>query len=149
MVGINGLNWMTIAFNEMGQTEVPGEGDNPRILEYHKATSLAATEDEISWCSSFVNWVMKQSGHGGTDSAAARSWLKYGESVKPRYGAITVLWRGSPDGWQGHVGFLHDFNDKNVVLLGGNQRDSVSIQAFPRSRVLDFRWPLPGPNGGK
>jgi lysozyme family protein len=28
-----------------------------------------------------------------------------------------------------------------VILLGGNQRDSVRVDAFPRSRLLSLRWP--------
>lgn len=46
---------LKIAMKELGVRELAGSKHNPRIIEYHKATSLKATQDEVSWCSSFVN----------------------------------------------------------------------------------------------
>ncbi|WP_224984859.1 TIGR02594 family protein [Geomonas agri] len=68
--------WMGIARKEIGQKEVAGHRDNPRILSYHATTTLKATDDETPWCSSFVNWCLKQAGVKGTDSAAATSWVE-------------------------------------------------------------------------
>lgn len=134
--------WMNIAENERGIAELKN-GDNPRIIEYHRTTLLNAKNDETPWCSSFVNWVLKQAGFEITKSAAARSWLKYGTVLeKSKFGAITILSRGSNLA-SGHVGFYYGQNDKNnFFLLGGNQSDKVSVQIFPNNRILGFRWPL-------
>jgi len=134
--------WMPVAFDELGVKEVPGDGDNPRIVEYHQATTLKATDDEVPWCSAFVNWVMRESGYTYTKSAAARSWLTWGDEIElPMYGAVTVLRRGSNPA-QGHVGFFVDQPEAGVIrLLGGNQSDSVNITVFPASRVIGYRWP--------
>ena len=51
--------WLEIALKEVGVSEIKG-GENKRILEYHASTTLKAKEDEIPWCSSFVNWCMVQ-----------------------------------------------------------------------------------------
>ncbi len=61
--------WMDIATAELGVHEdsLPGQ-HNARIVEYHQTTTLKATDDETPWCSSFVNWVMKQSGRSGTNA---------------------------------------------------------------------------------
>ena len=61
----------------IGVTEDPQPGhDNPRIRLYHGTTSGGAMPDEVAWCSSFVNFCVEQAGLSGTDSKAARSWLK-------------------------------------------------------------------------
>jgi uncharacterized protein (TIGR02594 family) len=144
--------WMEIALAEQGQAEVAGEGrDNPRILEYHQATALRATSDETPWCSSFVNWVMRQSGYTGTQNALASSWLAWGQKLaEPRYGAIAIIRSrsaagnaatGSSTGY--HVGFLVEQADKAVRILGGNQSDTVKVSSFSFEKYTleGYRWP--------
>lgn len=130
-----------IALKEVGTHEVKGKGHNARILEYHKATSLKATEDEVSWCSAFVNWCLKQAGIIGTGKANARSWLTWGISVKahPELGDICVFWRVDPNGWQGHVGFYAGEDATHIFVLGGNQGDEVCIKKYAKSSLLDIR----------
>jgi uncharacterized protein YraI len=46
--------WMSIATSEIGQKEVPGDGSNPRVLEYLRSTALdakPASTDATFWCS--------------------------------------------------------------------------------------------------
>lgn len=133
--------WIYIANAEMGVKEVAGAKNNPRILEYHKATSLQASDDETPWCSAFVNWCMMKANLKGSGEANARSWLKWGvEITEPAYGCIVVLQRGE-NSWQGHVGFLIGFSDQDkLILLAGNQGDAVSLASFPRNKVLGYRW---------
>jgi uncharacterized protein (TIGR02594 family) len=144
--------WMELALGEQGQAEVAGSGkDNPRILEYHQATALRASSDETPWCSSFVNWVMRQSGHTGTQNALASSWLSWGEKLaEPRYGAIAIIRSrsaagnaatGSSTGY--HVGFLVEQTDKALRILGGNQSDSVKVSSFSLEKYTleGYRWP--------
>jgi len=49
-----------------------------------------------------------------------------------------VLARGPNSG---HVGFLEDWDDDRVKLLGGNQGNAVSYVWFPMSRILGYRVP--------
>jgi uncharacterized protein (TIGR02594 family) len=135
--------WLEIAEQELGTAEIPGPRNNPRIVEYHDATELSANEEDTSWCSSFICWVMKQAHIESTHSAAARSWLEWGrEPNDDEYeGCVCVLWRVSPDSWQGHVGILCDWDDDSVCLLGGNQGNKVSRAWFSMSRVLGYRVP--------
>jgi len=69
------------AKKEIGIREILGIKHNKRILEYHQATSLKASEDEVSWCASFANFILKQCGISGTYSAMARSFLNFGQSI--------------------------------------------------------------------
>ena len=139
--------WMRGAERELarGVTEVSGAGNNPRILEYHRActswqSNAGPSQDETDWCSSFINWVMRQGGYIGSQSAGARSWLRWGVACEQQYGAITVLKNPS------HVGFFYDNGPGSMVaLLGGNQRvngqNRVCIKSYPRARVAGYRWP--------
>lgn len=137
--------WMEVARTQIGVEETPGRGTTARIADYHAETSLHARDDETAWCSAFVNWVMKQCDLVGTRRADARSWLQWehGERCDPKPGAIAVLWRGKPIGWQGHVAFVDRIEGETLWLLGGNQGDAVSIAPYPSSRLLGCRWPKP------
>lgn len=147
-----GAPWLDIARSEMGVRERPGRASHERrIVEYHATTTLRATDDETPWCSSFVNWVMAQAGHRGTNSAAARSWLDWGRALdEPRPGAVTVIKRrgksgdaatGSASGF--HVAFFLDGDDRSLTLLGGNQANRVreSTYLLERYEVRGHRWP--------
>lgn len=133
--------WLQVASQELGISEVIGLDNNKRILMYHSETSLKAQSDEIPWCSSFVNWVMKQCHIRGTNSAAARSWLKWGYECAPIDGCIVVMKRGNSE-TSGHVGFLVGYDDTFIHLLGGNQSNKVCIQKYPKHEVLGYRWPF-------
>ena len=114
------------------------------------------------WCAAFANAVLNESGIPGSESVSdvplmARSFLQWGEKISKediRAGDIVVFPRGD-QGWQGHVGFYIRTIDQNGVLyyaiLGGNQRNKVSIDLYRASRALDIRRSdhqpkLPEPN---
>ncbi len=140
--------WMEIARAEISQAEIAGSRHNPRIIAYHATTSLKASTDETPWCSSFVNWVLLQAGKKGTNSAAAISWLSWGESCGAQGGAITVIHNsrvaGSSFSASGnHVGFLVQETATHYLLLGGNQGDKVQVTFFPKTSwsLRGYRWP--------
>lgn len=136
-----GPDWLQVAMRELGVKEVRG-GECARILEYFTATSCPAREDEVPWCSAFVNWVLRTAQMRGTGSARARSWLEWGVHLSaPRLGCVVVFSRGSSP-TQGHVGFyLGEGPAGQIRVLGGNQRDEVCIATYPASKVLGYRWP--------
>lgn len=142
--GYDPEKWMSVARGELGVKEYSGKfNNNPRILEYHKTTSLGASEDEVSWCASFVGWVLLQAGFTSTRSALARSYLQWGSPLsEPRFGAVVVFRRGNNPTF-GHVSFVQKFDDNYVWCLGGNQSDSVKVSRFSRATVLGYRWPGP------
>lgn len=140
--------WMGIARKELGQREIAGHEDNPVILSYHASTTLKATNDETPWCSSFVNWCLKQVGIKGTNSAAAVSWLHWGTPAGPVPGAIVVICnsKGTDRSFStsgAHVGFLIGETATHYRLLGGNQSNSVKESWFPKTTwaLLGSRWP--------
>lgn len=129
--------YMKIAMAELGQQEYAGASDNPRIIEYHNATSLKATDDETPWCAAFANWVLNEAGLPSTDSAAALSFKKWGMEVKkPTYGDIVLFDRGHG---RGHVGFFVGEKDGRVGVLGGNQNNSVNVSWYAKDSVYQYR----------
>lgn len=98
---------------------------------------------DTAWCAAFVNAALGATGQKGTGTLLARDFLKIGTATKePSEGDIVVLSRGDPSGWQGHVGFYagKDANG-NIMVLGGNQGNKVSIASYSADRVLGFRKP--------
>lgn len=141
---LNKPNWIKIAEGEKGVKENTSKRKHdPRVLEYHASVKGNIKDDETPWCSSFVNWVMQSAGKGGTNSAMAISWKKYGKNVgKPAYGAIAVIdWDGPGPGWKGHVGFVVGKKGNNILLLGGNQRNAVNVKSFSTSKVVAYVFP--------
>jgi uncharacterized protein (TIGR02594 family) len=135
--------WLKIARQELGVKETPGSGDNPRVVEYLKSTTLGRPDnenDETPWCSAFTNWVLKQAGvEPRTNSAWARSWLNWGVATNdPIPGTIVVFSRSQN---AGHVGFYLAEDADSIQLLGGNQGNAVTIAWFPKANLLGYRDP--------
>lgn len=135
--------WLVIALQELDETETPGDKDNPRILEYHaSAPGPGKIHDEVAWCSAFVNWCMHGAGCRGTQSKAARSWLRFGHTVlAPKLGTICVFWRTSPKSQYGHVAFYVCETATSILVLGGNQDNKVKFKQYPKDRLLAYIEP--------
>jgi uncharacterized protein (TIGR02594 family) len=146
MEGITAMTPYEWAKNEAGVAEVPGPGNNPRIIFYDQYTTLKATADEVAWCSSFVCAAHEAVHWISTKSAAARSWLNWGVSSlgNPQVGDVVILKRGK-NPRSGHVAFLDapfKKGDKSISLFGGNQQNKVCSAKYKGSDVLDIRrWP--------
>lgn len=119
-------------------------GSNPQIEAYHRFAdrkNLKSEGQSVSWCSSFMCWLMESSGFGSTNDKAARSWLNYGKETKtPVRGDIVVFWRESKTSWKGHVALFDSYNEHgNIICLGGNQSDAVCYKEYLKDQLLGFR----------
>jgi uncharacterized protein (TIGR02594 family) len=135
--------------NELGQKEVQGSQDNPRIRHYFThCTNIGSKEypDEVPWCSALINTAAFESGYARTDSALASSWEHYGIDSGDLVdeGEIVVIKRA--DGGR-HVTLANKaFNrrtDRTFEGIGGNQHDSVNVTTFKVSSITATRsWVL-------
>jgi uncharacterized protein (TIGR02594 family) len=127
----------------LGIEEWPGARQNPAVLEFfQKSGNPQINDDETSWCAAFVGAVLAELGLPNTGRLNARSYLEWGAPVgmaEAKPGDVVVLWRGNPQGWQGHVAFLLGFERETVILRGGNQGNRVSDGSYPASRILGIR----------
>ena len=134
-------SWMAEAWRELGQSELPGSADNPRIVAMFDELGHPDQSDETAWCAAFVGACLERAGISSTRSLRARSYLEWGVAAdNPQAGAIVVLRRGS-DPTLGHVGFLIGTTDAAIIVLGGNQSNAVTVATFDRDLVLGFRIP--------
>jgi uncharacterized protein (TIGR02594 family) len=142
------LPWMEIAKSQLGQKEIRGSKDNPQIVEYFKATSYKADDDETPWCAAFISWCFSQCGLISAKSARAGAWLDWGLPMsRPQYGCVVVKSRplnGSPTGGN-HVTFYVRSEMKDGVPgfigLGGNQNNECNEMWYPLKTVRGYRWP--------
>lgn len=144
MPALNQPAWMTIAQGYLGQAEKKGPQHNAHVLKWWKDIGAPFADDETPWCGAFVGGVLVEAGikpvAGG---ASARAWLKMPVKLdKPAVGCVVIFWRGSKSGTSGHVGFVVGKDKRgNLMVLGGNQGDAVTIKPFGAERVLGYRWP--------
>jgi len=134
--------WLVHAWAELGQREIAGPKSNPRIDDYiRNAGHPQHANDATAWCAAFVGACLERAGVAGTRSLMARSYLGWGQAAtEPEPGVVAVLSRGANPAL-GHVGFLVGMTDDSVILLGGNQSDAVTVEAFARHRLLGLRRP--------
>lgn len=133
---------INIALSQFGIREISGAVDNPEVLKYFNDLGFDGTalKDETAWCAAYTNWVLLKAGVVGSGKLNARSLLTVGTNTeKPEQGDIVVLWRKSAEDWRGHTGFFVRETKSWVYVLSGNQGNRVSIKAYPKSRVLEYR----------
>lgn len=135
--------WLTKAYLYLGVKEISGSKHAQKIITWWQLIRSAFRDDETPWCAAFVGGVLEECGIRSSRSAAARSYNKWGVELEgPAYGCIVTFWRVSPKSASGHVGFVVGRDKQgNLMVLGGNQGDQVSVKAFALSRVLSYRWP--------
>jgi len=134
----------------VGTEEVGGAMDNAQILAMLKLDNNWPENDEVPWCSAFVNYICKLLRLPRSKSLLARSWLEVGRTISLDQAEsgfdVVILKRGSgnqpgPENTtaSGHVGFYAGQSGDFVQLLGGNQSDSVKVSSYRISRILGIR----------
>lgn len=120
-----------------GTLEVVGEKDNPEILAWAKELDLHQyTHDSTPWCGLFAAITAKRAGKSVVQEPLwAANWLKFGLESPPELGAIAVFSREGGN----HVGIYVGEDSTHYHILGGNQKDSVSIVRIAKDRCRGFR----------
>lgn len=134
----------------VGMEEIPGTENNMSILAMLRLDQKWPKDDEVPWCSAFVNYVAWLLRLPRSKSLRARSWLNVGMPVGldlawPGFDVV-ILKRGGGDQpgpeiieAPGHVGFYAGKDQDGVFLLGGNQKNSVNVAKFKLDRILGTR----------
>ncbi len=125
-----------------------GKVNNPVIQEYWKTIKRGGIkDDDTPWCAAFVGAMLEHAGIQSTRYESAKSYLNWGTKLdNPCLGCIVVFDR---DGG-GHVGFVvGESANGDLLVLGGNQGDCVSVKAFKRNKAIAYRWPVNEPPPGE
>lgn len=139
-----------LASRFIGTKEVAGTSSNPLVLAMLKLDGAWPADDEVAWCSAFLNFITWELRLPRSKSLAARSWLGVGEAVRLEDAKaafdVVILKRGpepqpGPEvvNANGHVGFFAGLQGGLVNILAGNQGDAVSVAPFAATRVLGVR----------
>lgn len=148
--------WVQAGMKLLGTKEDTTTGDNQAILYWarEEGGNIAKeyTHDVIPWCALFANHCLTKASLKGTETLWALDFAGNWPSVKlpgPVVGAFAPMVRNGG----GHIIIVVGRDQHgNIMGLGGNQSDKVSIIPFPMSRLNKGFWwpksvPLP-PNGG-
>ena len=135
----------------VGIKEIPGpDNNNDQILKMLKLDDPGQSCDEVPWCSAFVNYIAWLLRLPRSKSLSARSWLTIGFSVEladAEVGFDVVVLKRNGDNQpgpevlaaNGHVGFFAGTEGNQILVLGGNQSNSVNVSPYPKSRLLGIR----------
>lgn len=132
----------------VGIREVFGELDNPHIMAMLTLDQRWPEHDEVPWCSALINFKAWELRLPRSKDLRARSWLLVGAPISDREAEIgsdiVILKRGTDDGPDvidapGHVGMFAGFEGDNVLVLGGNQSNTVSIARYPKADLIGIR----------
>lgn len=138
--------WLQAGIPLIGLREGAGSSDNAQIIEWAKeeggAIAKEYTHDSIPWCALFGNHLLTKVSLPGTETLWALDFAGKWPSVRldgPAVGAFAPMLR---DGGGHIICIAGKAASGNVMGLGGNQRDSVSIEEFANSRLnKGFWWP--------
>lgn len=140
MIKNNELPWIAEARKHIGLSEIPGKQHNPTIRNWLIRLGAWWQDDETPWCGVFVAHCLRESARKIPKHwYRAREYEAYGTKLdKPAYGCIAVMTRQGG----GHVGFVvGQTGNGDLLVLGGNQGNKVSVARFPRSRITAYVWP--------
>lgn len=148
--------WMKLVLSENAKNIVESAGKrSPEIMKYYTNTpyenDLKITDSNNSWCASFVNWVMENSGMEGLkskdayDKTRALKWKEWqgGKVIaNPVYGALAIKQRRGG----GHIGFVAGTREvkgkgKKLVVIGGNQGNALKAALYAQNDFLAFVVP--------
>ena len=140
------LPWIVEGRQYVGMAEIPGKQHNPTIQNWLRTLKAWWADDETPWCGTFVAHCCRTANRDiPKDWFRALAWAEAGERLTaPAYGCIAVFSRTGG----GHVGFVVGRDRAgNLMILGGNQGNKVSIAKFSKDRVVAYVWP--SVNGAK
>ena len=85
----------------VGMKEIPGTGDNPQIVSMLRLDQTWPKNDEVPWCSAFMNYITWLLRLPRSKDLRARSWLLVGrpvtlEEAEPGFDVV-ILKRGGDD----------------------------------------------------
>lgn len=132
--------WIERAMSVLGLHE---SRDNSRLAKWLRSDGHALGDPaRLPWCGDFVETAMRLALPAEAIPANpywALNWRKFGRASTPCLGAVASITRNGG----GHVGFVVGEDFSRFYLLGGNQKNTVSIAPIDKSRfpLGAFRWP--------
>lgn len=145
--------WLTAALSYVGTKEFAGSRDNQTIIDWAKMeggdVAKSYTHDSIPWCALFANHCLTKVGLPGTETLWALDFnsdlmkqrIGHGwPAIRlqgPAVGAFAPMLRNGG----GHIiQIVGRAKNGNVMGVGGNQSDAVSVVEFHQDRLNKGFW---------
>ncbi len=146
--------WLTIARGDVGIKEVPGPGNNPKLMAAFARVAAVSgkwilnvmTGDAIAHCGAVMaDWFIRA---GIKDlpknPLSALAWLAFGLPMSgPAPGCVGILTR--PGFGTGHVFLYTGENATHVRGISGNVGDKICEAWFDKKRIKGWRCPSSSP----
>lgn len=149
--------------NFQGTISIPWLNEMSKYMGYHEEDlslktwlksdgSTVGDPDDIPWCGDALETCVKNTmpneiftGKVKKNPYLAANWLDFGNETTMLYGAIVVLWRGSPESWKGHIAIVIGYDPvrKRIRIRGGNQSDKVCDTWIAENRVRSHGFRVP------
>lgn len=138
--------WLEAGIKLLDTREGFGASDNKTIIDWAKdeGGDIADeyTHDSIPWCALFANHILTKVGLKGTGTLWALDFAGHWPCIRlaaPAVGAFAPMKRSGG----GHIMVIVGKDQHgNIMGLGGNQSDAVTIAPFAISRLNQgFYWP--------
>jgi uncharacterized protein (TIGR02594 family) len=138
--------WTIEARKYLGLHEVVGSKHDSIILGFWIAAKTPwFKDDETPWCAGFACACLENSGVRSPRSASASSFRDWGQKLnKPAYGCFAFKPRYNSRGKYvgGHVTQVVGIDKNgNLLCLGGNQDNMVSIVTYKAKDFTSFTFP--------
>lgn len=134
--------WIMEALKVRGLNEVINKQE---LIEWLRSDgSTIGDPQKFPWCGDYVQTSLELGVPNEPLPAViqhnpywALNWQNYGIEAQPQYGALLVFKRKGG----GHVGFYMAETPTFYLVLGGNQKNTVSITKVAKKRCVAVRWP--------
>lgn len=140
------LPWIAEGRKYLGFKELTGRNDHPKLDAGWLSFGAEWLQGQ-AWCGLYVAHNLRATGRYVVPLwFRAKSWesADMTKLYRPAYGCIVTFTRAGG----GHVGFVVGKNAQgNIMVLGGNQSNMVSIAPFANDRVTGYYWPSTLNNG--
>lgn len=132
--------WMSELYRRRGIHE---KRDNAVLTSFLKIGKFLGDPAKLPWCGDAIETAIIKTLPKETvpnNPFWAQAWKDWGVECGPIPGAIGVIrWNAR----SGHVGIVANYDRQRgrVLLLGGNQSDSINLTWFGYDKFIAFRWP--------
>jgi len=148
---------LRVALSEVGNGEVGGNNSGPHVAKYHGIADDGDRDDDGSWCSAFVGWVVETAYHrldalcpvrriSWARSLAARcrrAGVKIEDPADVLPGDV-VLWERGSAGGSSHIGIARTPGPRLVTIEGNVGRFPAKVRPIWRELKLPQGQPESG-----
>lgn len=132
--------WLEWLIDNDGQVEWTGQKPSEFVKECFSHTTFGPLRGATPpSCAATLCAALEWTGYKSTNSAAAKSYIKFGEKCELKPGAIVVF--SFVEGHYHVTCCRKVVSDTLVDCIGGNQSHKLQTSTYNRKYIVAVRWP--------